>query len=81
MQWKDSIGRLRRKPLGFISSPLFGKGLFAVSGWWLGTMYMYRIMYTTKHVQMPISQYQCIWVWFWGVFFLVNWADIIPQKV
>lgn len=55
MQWKDSIGRLRRKPLGFISSPLFGKGLFAVSGWWLGTMYMYHIMYTTKYVKLYVK--------------------------
>lgn len=53
--------------LDLLAPPLFGKGLFAVSGWWLGTMYMYRIMYTTKYVQMPISQDQCIWVC--GVFF------------
>lgn len=65
--------------LDLLAPPLFGKGLFALSGWWLGTMYMYRIMYTTKYVQMPISEDQCIWVC--GFFFLVNWANIIPQKV
>lgn len=79
MQGKDSIGRLRRKPLGFISSPLIWKrticGIRVVAGDDV------HVSYYVYYKICPNADFtRPMYMGLWG-FFLVNWADIIPQKV
>lgn len=92
MQWKDSIGRLRRKPLGFIKLPLILKrticGIRVVA--WDDVDVSYYVYYKICKIicKNIIQKSKCRFhntnVYGFGfgvVFFLVNWADIIPQKV